>query len=385
MNMPRNFVSVLCLAAVALAPDAAAQLAVSAYDGKQVLADGVQIVPADLRPDGVMLIDLSGRAPLVMGFVAVPTSVIGPPASVAVTPDQSLALVTAARRVPAEAPTTLVPDDLLSVIDLRASPPRVIATLHAGAGASGVSINPAGTLALVANRSAGTVSIFTIADGVVAAAGQVRIADAASAPAHVIFFDEGRRALVSRDGDHRISLLTIEGSRVQVSPETLAPGLRPYQIDTAGPRRFAVSANIGGGGRDVDTLALIDLAPSAPRVVDVVAVGLTPEGVKMSPDGRYVATTVNNGSNAPRASAHFHAHGLLQIWRIEGSRLVKVTETPSGAWGQGIAWSNDGRTLLIQSAAEDRLETFRFDGRRLRRLAPIASPAAPAAIRTAEP
>jgi len=43
------------------------------------------------------------------------------------------------------------------VIDLKSSPPRILATLQAGAGAAGVSINRAATLALVANRNEGTV------------------------------------------------------------------------------------------------------------------------------------------------------------------------------------------------------------------------------------
>ena len=59
-------------------------------------------------------------------------------------------------------PAGIAPDDLVTVIDLKASPPAVLATVHAGKGASGVSFNPAGTLALVANRMEGTVSILTV-------------------------------------------------------------------------------------------------------------------------------------------------------------------------------------------------------------------------------
>ena len=48
----------------------------------------------------------------------------------------------------------------------------MIATLQAGKGAAGVAINKAGTLALVANRSEGTVSVFTISGTTVTAAGK---------------------------------------------------------------------------------------------------------------------------------------------------------------------------------------------------------------------
>jgi DNA-binding beta-propeller fold protein YncE len=360
-----------------------AQIAVSANDGKQVLDDGAQVVPAHPRPDSVSLIDLSASPPRVVGQVAVPTSVIGPPSSVAVAPDGSFALVTSARRIDPANPAAIVPDDLVSVVDLKTL--KVTATLHAGAGASGVSINRAGTLALVANRAEGTVSLFTIVDGVVTPAGKVTVGDPDSSPAMVIFFDGDRRALVSRDHDHRIVQLSLEGATATLTPVSLAAGLRPYQIDTDGPRRFAVSGNIGGGGRDVDTISLIDLAPAVPRVVDTVAVGLTPEGLKMSPDGRYVAVNVNEGSNLSTKTPTYHPQGLVQVWRIDGQRLVKVAQAPVGAWGQGVAWSRDSRRLLVQSMVGLTIEAFAFDGRRLRHQATLAMPAGPAAIRTAEP
>lgn len=369
--------------ALALAGVAHAQIAVSANDGKQVLDDGEQVVPAHSAPDSVSIIDLSASPPRIVGEVAAPTSVIGPPSSVAVAPDASFALVTSARKIDPGDPTKIVPDDVVSVIDLKTL--KVTATLRAGAGASGVSINRAGTLALVANRAEGTVSVFTLAGGVVTPAGKVKVGDPDSSPAMVIFFDGDRRALVSRDRDHKIVQLTVDGAKVTATPVTLAAGLRPYQIDTDGPRRFAVSGNIGGGGRDVDTVSLIDLAPAVPRVVDTVAVGLTPEGLKMSPDGRYVAVNVNEGSNLSVKAPGYHLKGLVQVWRIDGQRLVKVAQAPVGGWGQGVVWSRDSRRLLVQCMVGQTLEAFAFDGRRLRHEATLPLPSGPAAIRTAEP
>ena len=360
-----------------------AQIAVSANDGKQVLDDGEQVVPAHPAADSVSIIDLSASPPRIIGEVAAPTSVIGPPSSVAVAPDGSFALVTSARKIDPANPAAIVPDDVISVIDLKTR--KVTASLRAGAGASGVSINRAGTLALVANRSEGTVSVFTITAGVVTPAGKVTVGAPDSSPAMPIFFDGDRRALVSRDRDHKIVQLRIDGANVTLTPVTLAAGLRPYQIDTDGPRRFAVSGNIGGGGRDIDTVSLIDLAPPVPRVVDVVSVGLTPEGLKMSPDGRYVAVSINEGSNLSVKAPGYHLQGLVQVWRIDGQRLVKVTQAPIGGWSQGIVWSRDSRRLLVQCMVGQTVEAFAFDGQKLRHEATLAMPAGPAAIRTAEP
>ena len=45
------------------------------------------------------MIDLSARPPRVVAELNVPTSVVGPPMSVAVSPDESLALVTRASKL----------------------------------------------------------------------------------------------------------------------------------------------------------------------------------------------------------------------------------------------------------------------------------------------
>jgi sugar lactone lactonase YvrE len=175
-------------------------------------------------------------------------------------------------------------------------------------------------------------------------------------------------------------MVAVGDGGLTVSDATIAAGLRPYAIDATGSRRFAVVGNIGGGGRDVDTISLIDLSGATPVTVDAVAVGLTPEGVKMSPDGRYVAVTVNNGSNMPRASRGWSDHGSLQVWRIDRGRLTKVAETTMGGWGQGMVWSRDGHQILAQAMLGNRIESFTFDGARLRRGAVLTLPAGPAAI-----
>jgi len=105
----------------------------------------------------------------------------------------------------------------------------------------------------------------------------------------------------------------------------------------------------------------------------------------MSPDGRYVVVNVNSGSNASPSSVRYRHDGLLQVWRIEGSRLAKVAEAPVGGWRQGIAWSKDSRSLLVQCMVGSVIDVFGFDGRALRPMTTIELPAGPAGIRTAEP
>ncbi|MBN8941790.1 MAG: YncE family protein [Rhizobiales bacterium] len=370
---------------VAAPTGAWAQLAVSANDGKVRLVDGVVTVVENPPPDTVSVISFATGAPRVVATVRAPASVVGPPQSVAVTPDESLALVTSAMRIDPANPRATVPDNRLTVIDLKATPPAVIATLEVGRGAAGVSINPAGTLALVANRSEGTVSVLTIAGKTVTVGPKIALGEANSGPSLAVFTPDGRSALVTRDNDHKISVLSVNGSQVEYTRRDISAGLRPYGIDVAARGDVAVVANIGPGAGDADTVSVIDLRASPARVINTVSVGQTPEGLKISPDGQYVAVGLVNGSNKPRSSPFYAERGKVIVFQVRGSTLTRVAEAPIGQWSQGIVWSANSRRLMVQNMVERDIQVFDFNGRRLREIARVAVEGGPAGIRTAEP
>src|SRR4029077_6050413 len=329
-----------------------AELAVSAQDGKQVLVDGVPTVPDSPVADYVAIFDLGSHPPKLMAEVPAPTSVVGPPQSVAVAPDESFALVTSANAIDPADPKKVTLNDKLTVIDLQSSPPQATATLTAGKGAAGVSINRAGKLALVANRSEGTVSVFTIDGKTLTPAGKIELGDDKSGPSHVVFSPDGKTALVSRDGDSKISVLSVDGGKVTYAKRDLSAGVRPYSIEMSasgevaavgnprsGRGEVGVVGNAGTGGGDADTVSIIDLKVSPARVVDTLTVGQTPEGVRISPAGKYVAVIVANGSNKPRSSPFFNDNGLVKIFAINGTKLTAVTEAKTGHWCQGAVWN----------------------------------------------
>jgi len=364
----------------------AAQLAVSANDNKVTLVDGVNTPIPNPPPDTVTILDIGVSPPKVLGELRAPTSIVGPPHSVAIAPDQSIALVTASTKIDPSNPKATVPDDRLTVIDLKASAPTVLATLQAGRGAAGVSINRSGTLALVANRSEGTVSVFRIAGKTVTPAGKVDLGNPDSLPSQVMFAADGRTALVSRNGtgDNRISLLAVNGATVEYTKRDFFVGLQPYGMDITPAGDLAVIANIGAGATGgVDVVSLIDLAANPPRAIDQVAVGPTPEGVAVSPNGRYVAVTVMNGTNTSKSSPFFHDFGLLKILELSGRKLTPVAETRIGHWCQGAAWTRDSRTVLAQCVIEKEIQMFSFDGKTLKPAGAVKINGGPAGIRVA--
>ncbi|GJD48497.1 hypothetical protein OPKNFCMD_1218 [Methylobacterium crusticola] len=363
-----------------------AELAVSANDGHTLLNDaGIQVAAPPPAADSVTVLDLSANPPRVVGEVAAPASVVGPPQSVALAPDESFALVTSATRIDPGDPAKIIPDDRVSVIDLRATPPKVAATLQAGKGAAGVSINRQGTLALVANRMEGTVSVFTIAKGTLTPAGKIDLGNDKAGPSHVVFTRDGREAYLTRDNDSKISVLAVDGSTVTYTKRDLTAGMRPYGIEITPSGDVAVVANVGTSSGDQDTVSVIDLRARPPRVVNTVTVGATPEGVRISPDGRFVAVIAENGSNLAKTSPFYGEKGWLRIFALSGVELTKVAEAPIGRWCQGAVWTRDGRSVLVQCMIDRRVERFGFDGTALAPAEPVALGAGGAGFRTAEP
>jgi DNA-binding beta-propeller fold protein YncE len=240
------------------------------------------------------------------------------------------------------------------------SAPRVVGSVRAGMGASGVSINRAGTLALVANRVEGSVSVLAIDGEQVQVVGKVTLNDKAG-PAHVAFTPDGRRALVSRDGDNKVSVLAIDGRTVTLEPRELYAGLRPYGLDVSPDGAWAIVGNLGAGQGDADTISLIDLKSQALRVVDTITVGQTPEAVFFSPDGRMVGVTVIDGSNKPQASP-FHGTASYRLFSVDGGRLRTAAQLVGGQWLQGHAFTSDGRSVLVQDAVNRQIRLYRSVG-----------------------
>ena len=364
--------------------DASAQLAISANDGKSTLVDGVLATLDSPAPDSVTLLDLGASPPKVIAEIAAPASVVGPPSSAAIAPDESFALVTAAMKIDPADPKKMAADNRVSVIDLKASPPAVISTAEAGAGAAGVAISPDGKLALVANRSEGTVSVFTIAGKALTGVAKLALGDAKSGPSAVAFTPDGKTALVTRDGDSKISVLTIDGSKVEAAKREIVAGIKPYTLDINSTGDIAVTANVGGGNGDADTMSLIDMKANPPRVVDTVTVGQSPEAAKLSPDGKYVAVTVMNGSNKAKSFPFYNDNGLVVVLAINGQKLTKVSEGKVGHWCQGVVWSKDGKTLVVQCMIERELQVLAFDGKEVKPVSAIKVKGGPAGIATAQ-
>ncbi len=374
-----------------LAAPAWAELAVSGNDGHQPqLGDTAK----DIGPDTLTVIDLGSYPPKVRGQVEVPYSMIGEPTSVAVAHSGRFALVTASQKFDAVDITKVIGDDKLSVVDL-ASPdhPQVIQTLSAGMGPSGVSINRNDTLALVANVADGTVAAFSIKGKTLTPAGKIQL-DVKLGPVDVVISPDGKSAIVTQRHGYGVWRLNLNGSQLS-DPGILIPtGVNSYGAQFSDDGRYVYNTNLLGNpepadatgtrvrGPRIGTITVIDMKTNT--VVNTVEVGPTPEHLVLSPDRKFMEVTVVNGSSSKVTAPGYHEFGLLKVFQVEGPNLTQVAEAQTGRWGQGAAWSQDGKIILLQGAISRNIEVYRFDGHSLTRDtgATLSMPGRPGAVAT---
>ena len=138
-----------------------AQVVAIALDPKAVLEDGELKVRPDAPPGALAVLRFDGARAERLGTVALPTGFQGPPTSVAITPDGRYALATASMRIDPADPAKLAPESLLSVVDLAASPLRVMQTLRLDASPASIALHPDGRMALVPHPADDSISVLS--------------------------------------------------------------------------------------------------------------------------------------------------------------------------------------------------------------------------------
>ena len=361
--------------ALALSPSAlrAAELVLSQNDGHTVLdGQGNLVASSQPMPDTITMIDVSSYPPRIAGTIEAPGSVVGPPMALWVSQDQSWAISTSATKADPAGKFGISPDDRVSVIDLTGTPPKIVQSLTAGPGATMVRVSPDGSIALIANRAAGTVSIFTVKDKRLTPAGTFDTGNKASLPSSIVFLNDGKTALLTRSGDNQVNVLHIDGTQVTIDARPITTGVAPYTMDRNAAGTLAAVSNMGRGNGDVDTVSLIDLTAKPPRTVESVSVPSGPEPLKFSPDGKWLAVGAQMSTTKPASDPFHHDHGLLTLFAVQGDQLRKVAEEPIGPWAEGIAFSRDGRTILVQSMGARQIDVLRWDGQKLTAGEPLA-------------
>jgi DNA-binding beta-propeller fold protein YncE len=363
-----------------------AQVILAGNDNKALVVDGrLQIDPQGVQ--SVSIIDIGPDGPTLRATLEVPNSIFGPPTNLAVTADNRLALVAEAVRLdPDASPPRFVPSDKLHVIDLEAEPPLVIDTLTVGRQPSGMAISPDGRTAIVANRAETSVSVLSIAGKQVRFEGKVETGEQVT---HVAFTPDGKRAMINKASTDQVSFLAIDGAEVSLVGPDLAVGDYPYNADITPDGRLGIVVNTGNNGRsdgNIDSITVIDLQHNPPRVIDHLAAGDAPEGITISPDSRLAVTGNLCGSDAPPDAWFLRSPGCIQVFEIGDSDVRHVAELPAGGVPEALAFSPDGRWLLVANLLDADVSVFKVqDGQIVDTGRRLALPGHPGSMRATTP
>ncbi|HYR69797.1 MAG TPA: YncE family protein [Candidatus Acidoferrum sp.] len=356
----------LALVLIALVLPAAADLMIVGNDQKVVFdAEGNRSFVAPGK-DSIVVVDLASReSPRIVASFPLMNSIFGPPTNLAVTPDERLALVAnSVNWVQDGAAWKPAPDNKLYVFDLKASPPVQIATVEVGRQPSGLAINARGDLALITNRADKSISVVSIQGKDVKLVDTVPMGDEVAA---VAITPDGKRALVVKFPAHKVAVLDIDGQKVTYNNKLDMPvGQWPYNVDITPNGRIAITADNGNSGAPdghVDTVSVIDLEVTPPRVIDRVVVGDAPEGFVISPKGDVAVAVLLGGASALK-SAWFNTkrNGSVAVLKIDGKKVTKVGEVEVGGLPEGAVFSPDGRYLYVGNYVDSDVSILKVDG-----------------------
>jgi DNA-binding beta-propeller fold protein YncE len=314
--------------------------------------------------DSVVILDLAEpETPRVVATLPLKNSVVGPPVNLAIDPTNSLALVADSVDVIKEGEVLKqVPDDKIHVIDMKASPPKLAATINAGKQPSGLSISPSGDMALVANRGDNSISVLSIKGT------DVRVTDTVpmnEQVAHVVFTPDGKRALAVKFPSGKVSVLEISNGKVTYNKLDLPTGPWPYNAAVSPDGQIALTADNGNAGASdgsVDTVSVVDLEAQPPRIIDRVVVGDGPEGLAISPKGDLAVAAILRGSNASKKAYFYSRNGAIDVLRIDGKHVTKVREIEVGGLPEAVLFTPDGRYLYVGNYIDGDFSIFRVEG-----------------------
>ena len=341
----------------------AAPFMIVGNDEKLIWDDNGKPVLSLPGKDSVLIVDLvDPMNPKIVANLPLKNSVVGPPVNLDIDPTGTVALVADSVNVAKDGDALKQsPDDKIHVIDMKASPPKHVATISAGKQPSGLSFSPSGNLALVANRADKSITVLSVKGTDVKVIDTVPMGDEVS---HVVFTPDGKRALATKFSAHKVSLLDVDGDKVTYNKVDLPVGLWPYNVAVVAGGKIALTSDNGNAGSsdgNIDTASVIDLEAKPPRVIDHIVVGDGPEGLAISPKGDVAVSVILAGSNNKPAWFH-RRNGYLSVLRIDGKKVTKTKEIDVGGLPEAAVFTPDGKYLLIGNYLDEDFSILKVDG-----------------------
>ena len=162
-------------------------------------------------------------------------------------------------------------------------------------------------------------------------------------------------------------MLSVDGTKVTLTNEKISTGVTPYAVDVSSDGKWAVIGNTGVQGMaglagrtagDADVVTLVDVSQRPFRAAQQISVPNTPEGIAISPDGRYVAVSSMAGSNLTPDNPGRNKLGKVTLFEIRDGVAAKVSDVQGGEAAQGVVFTQDGRYVLLQMDVERAIAVY---------------------------
>lgn len=319
--------------------------------------------------DSVQIFEIGRNpaAPRLVATLRLENSIFGPPTNLAVSPDQRFAYITNPMAWTQDGEAWKpAPGNTLNIIDLQANPPAVADSVTVGRQPSGMAISRDGRLGLIANRADNSVTVLRIDGGKVSVSDTVAIGEQVVA---VSFAADGRRAFVVKMNGNALGVIDLDNGRASYDKKNdISVGVTPYNVAVTPDGRLALALDMGNPNASdghVDTISVVDLQAQPPRTIDKVVVADGPEGMAMSPTGKFAAVVSIRGSNTDHKGWTYHPKGSVALLKIDGQTVRKVAEVEVGALPEGVVFSPDGQYLYVGNFLDGDMSVLRVDGDRL--------------------
>jgi DNA-binding beta-propeller fold protein YncE len=292
--------------------------------------------------DAFSVIPLGGDPRKLRAFdVEVSNSVAGPPSSIATSPDGRYAFVveTFGQRPPgAQTFKELKPGSKLTVVDLATlSAPRVVESIDIGTRPTSVSVSPDGrTIAIALHPLDGRqLALVPFRDGHLGApvfVGMPGVARELEAP-HVEWHPSGAYLAVTVFGRNEVVFYRVEDDGRRLAPwgNTVQVGKYPMMGRFTPDGRFFLNVNLYwgpdvagfwvGAPRGDVTVVSFDTGTTGPSprhsLVSRAETGVSPEGISISPDGRFVVTANLERSYLPQSDPRITWYSSLTLLSLD--------------------------------------------------------------------
>lgn len=331
---------------------------VSVNDFRWILADGMNKTVDNPEQGSITILDFSTFPPKATNVLDVPCSVIGPPTCVAITADNKIAIVAAAMKLDPEDSAKQIADNRLTVVSLKDK--KVINTLRVGGQPSGISVSPDGKNALVCNRADGTIITLKINGIEVVVNSTLKVCEPQDSLSHITFSPNGDYALASVNKKASLLKIGLKNGVAEKVLSEISVGKGPYCVEFTPDGKFAVVANTADA-----TISVVKVTKDDLTVVDTIFVGVTPEGLDISADGKWIAVSCLQYSMVKPDDSKRQQYGQVVLLKRQLEYLSIVQRMQTDRIPQAVVFTADSKYLVVAGFENRRLRIYELKGEKL--------------------